>query len=557
MTGIAAFVQHLPGPAFAVDEHLRLVAWNRPAALGFGLDRALGQRARCHEVIRATEAETGDPCHLRCPLARPAADAGWGNSRLLLAAWHGSRGVPLDCLIIPCVARSGERAAVVSAVPPGAEDDARYRRALAALQSLYPTLASASDPEQLLRAAVRAALRAAAGEAAALALLDSAGRQVVRLEYEARDPAVPGEPWRWLGPEEVAALCARPDGALVTRCRPGAEPEGDAAGAGERSWWLTIPLLAGGRGVGALGLVGRAPRFDPGFAARVLLAVGAQLGAVPGWADAASWPAPTPEPFARFSCFGRFRVTIRGREVPTCRFKRRKAVTLLKVLAAHRGRPLDRGALAEILWPEADPALAASNLRVVLHDLRRGLGAALSSDQDESLLARTGSGIALDPSARCWVDVEEFERLTARFAALVDRGEFEAALAVGWAAADLVAGDFLDDEPDLDWCRAERQRLREAHLDLLQRLAALHAEQGQIEAAIRACRRALSADALRETAHRQLIRLLAAAGRRDEALRQCRECRRLLWEELQVEPDAATEAACRAIGQPTGQHHRR
>ncbi|MBI2958098.1 MAG: response regulator receiver protein, partial [Chloroflexi bacterium] len=42
--------------------------------------------------------------------------------------------------------------------------------------------------------------------------------------------------------------------------------------------------------------------------------------------------------------------------------------------------------------------------------------------------------------------------------------------------------------------------------------------------------------------HRQLMSCLWAAGRRDEALRQFQECRRILARELDIEPLAETQA---------------
>jgi len=46
----------------------------------------------------------------------------------------------------------------------------------------------------------------------------------------------------------------------------------------------------------------------------------------------------------------------------------------------------------------------------------------------------------------------------------------------------------------------------------------------------------------REEAHRQLMRILAHSGQRSAALAQYKVCRRILAEELGVEPDAETQA---------------
>ena len=74
------------------------------------------------------------------------------------------------------------------------------------------------------------------------------------------------------------------------------------------------------------------------------------------------------------------------------------------------------------------------------------------------------------------------------------------------------------------------------------RLAAHHAGQAEHEAAVRLLRRLLACDPANESAHRALMRSLEALGRRSEALSQYKLCRELLLKQLQVEPDAATQA---------------
>src|SRR5262249_32671207 len=67
----------------------------------------------------------------------------------------------------------------------------------------------------------------------------------------------------------------------------------------------------------------------------------------------------------------------------------------------------------------------------------------------------------------------------------------------------------------------------------------------EFERAVDHARHGVSADPLREEAHRDLIRLLAAAGQPAAALRQFQELERLLREQLDATPEAATRALVR------------
>jgi DNA-binding SARP family transcriptional activator len=55
------------------------------------------------------------------------------------------------------------------------------------------------------------------------------------------------------------------------------------------------------------------------------------------------------------------------------RFRTRKTAALLAYLASHSHRSHPRDALVELFWPESDPGVARTALRVALSSLRRQL----------------------------------------------------------------------------------------------------------------------------------------------------------------------------------------
>ena len=86
----------------------------------------------------------------------------------------------------------------------------------------------------------------------------------------------------------------------------------------------------------------------------------------------------------------------------------------------------------------------------------------------------------------------------------------------------------------------QRERLHRLALERMHQLAETYAGRGEVEQALYYAWRQLELDPWLEEAHVQVMRCLALAGRRSEALAQYNTCCRLLALELGVEPAAAT-----------------
>ncbi len=97
------------------------------------------------------------------------------------------------------------------------------------------------------------------------------------------------------------------------------------------------------------------------------------------------------------------------------------------------------------------------------------------------------------------------------------------------------------------WQAAEAEAYRRELTGALERLARGRAATEDWAAAIRAAQRWLELDGLHEPAHVLLMSVLAAAGEPSAALRQYRECVRILDAELGVAPLAETTALAEAI----------
>jgi DNA-binding SARP family transcriptional activator len=218
--------------------------------------------------------------------------------------------------------------------------------------------------------------------------------------------------------------------------------------------------------------------------------------------------------------FGPLEVCRDGEALPHLRT--RKGGWLLAMLALHAGREVDRDWLTALLWPEGVESKARASLRVSLADLRRALGA-----QANRLAAPTPRTLCLD-----------LDR------AAVDALAFDADVAAGdipslERAVALYRGPFLA-ACTHDWAFQERQPREQAFLGALETLAARAIASGDADAAERHLRRAVATDPLRESAHRDLMALLADTGRHAAAVQVYRDLRLLLHREINAEPDRET-----------------
>ena len=237
------------------------------------------------------------------------------------------------------------------------------------------------------------------------------------------------------------------------------------------------------------------------------------------------------QPIARIRLLGQFDLRLGGDVVPPLDSVRAESV--LAYLLLHAGAAAPRQHLAFLLWPDSTDAQARTNLRHVLHTLRRRLP---DADRYLEVTPRTLRWRAESPY---WLDVAAFEQLLAHEQAQGRRTVLR-------EAVELYAGDLLEGRYD-EWLLGERERLRHRQLDALAELAGICEARGDLAEAIWHAQRLLRGDPLREETYRQLMRLHNACGDRARALRVYHVCSSTLERELGVEPSAATQAAYGAL----------
>jgi predicted ATPase/DNA-binding SARP family transcriptional activator len=209
-----------------------------------------------------------------------------------------------------------------------------------------------------------------------------------------------------------------------------------------------------------------------------------------------------------------------------------KSQALLCYLAV-TGDTQSREKLAGLLWGNRPDDKAKANLRRSLSDLRRVVGDALTI---------TRQTVALNPDGAYWLDVEAFQSTFAEDSADPER------LQALRGALDLYRGEFLEGFSVRqalefeEWALQERERMHQLAIEALHRLSEACAARGEYAAGIAYTNRLLALEPWRESAHRQLMALLARNGQHSAALAQYETCRQLLAEELGVEPMPETQA---------------
>ena len=231
---------------------------------------------------------------------------------------------------------------------------------------------------------------------------------------------------------------------------------------------------------------------------------------------------------------------------PAISLESEKARALLAYLAVESDRPHRRETLVGLLWPDSPEDLARGNLRQALYQLRQAIR---DAEADPPYLLISRDEIHFNAASASDVDVALFrERLTAS-----DRHGHalrESCTPCAELLAEAVAqyrGKFLDqfflkDSAEFEeWALMHREALHRRGLEALEHLANYHARRGEYEQARSYAQRQLELDPWREEAHRQLMVALAAEGQRSSALAQYETCRRILAEELGVEPSVETK----------------
>ncbi|MEO8627704.1 MAG: BTAD domain-containing putative transcriptional regulator [Betaproteobacteria bacterium] len=228
---------------------------------------------------------------------------------------------------------------------------------------------------------------------------------------------------------------------------------------------------------------------------------------------------------------GRFEVLVHevpltfGRKLP------RKALRVLKLVAAHGGKVSDR-VLMDMLWPDEDGDVAYQLLTATLYRLRKLLGS------DEVL--RQYAGTVCFDNAHCWLDVAAFERSLEIAGSDKDADHLA-------ETVRLYGGPLLPDDDAEPWVAALRARLNKRFVHIVVDYGARLESIDRCEDAIRCYLNGIQADNVSEPLYQGLIRCYERLGRQVDAIRAYETLRGALAEKFNARPSRQTDALLAAL----------
>jgi DNA-binding SARP family transcriptional activator len=227
-------------------------------------------------------------------------------------------------------------------------------------------------------------------------------------------------------------------------------------------------------------------------------------------------------------CFGAFSIAVGGTVVDLSQVKP-KPRELLRLLAAHAGRPVHREVLVEALWPGADPAAGVRSLQVAISTLRRALEP--NAGRGESrLVVREGDAYRLALPEGSDADIVRFEACLAEARRTEAAGDPDATSARLQAALATYRDALLVEDGPAEWVTGLRRRYQSEAAWAALTLGRLELERGNAQAAATAGERGVAIDPYRDELWRLLIEAHRQGGDRAAAQRARASYREILAE---------------------------
>lgn len=226
-------------------------------------------------------------------------------------------------------------------------------------------------------------------------------------------------------------------------------------------------------------------------------------------------------------------VSVLDRSRATIEIAGRKDRALIAYLATHLGRPVARDRLVELIWPNSIDGAGRASLRQSLSTIRK----ALPNEATQSISASRDS-VCMD-TAVVTTDVQQLEAAQSDPARLTE-------LHLSFDGVALQGLGNISAEFD-NWVASETARIGSMALEVLSQAAERAEKENRFNQAISYLTQALVIDPLSEDAVRRLMRMQAATGRPEAALRQYRSLEVMMETELGVRPDASTQEVARSI----------
>lgn len=245
----------------------------------------------------------------------------------------------------------------------------------------------------------------------------------------------------------------------------------------------------------------------------------------------------------RFQVLGTLEVRERDRRIGPSAPKQRSVLALL-LSAANTVVPTET--LMEELWEGRPPASAQTTLQTYIYQLRKLLAGGGSDAPGAPRLITRYGGYLLAVAEEA-IDAVEFERLVGTAAERLRSGTAEPAAALLRRALALWRGPVLADVVAGPRLAAYTARLEELRVHAVKLGIEAQLKMGRHHAVIGELKQLAAVHPLDEWFHLRLMEALSRVGRRHEALEVYRRLRRVLQEELGLEPGSELRRLQQAV----------
>ncbi|MFV0129262.1 AfsR/SARP family transcriptional regulator [Streptomyces sp. HMX112] len=212
-----------------------------------------------------------------------------------------------------------------------------------------------------------------------------------------------------------------------------------------------------------------------------------------------------------------------------------KVCQTLALLLTRPNEIVTAESLIQELWGERPPRSAVTTLQTYVYHARRMFVNEHLVEPERSLIVTSPPGYAIQVDDD-EVDIRVFERLVTQSRTLLGDGDAVAALRTVRQALGLWRGPALSNFPAGDVLTGHIVHLEELRIRAYETRVEAEHELGRHRESIPELRRLINDYPLNEWFHCRLIAALGAAGRRAEALQSYQKVRRLLADELGLEP---------------------
>ncbi len=215
----------------------------------------------------------------------------------------------------------------------------------------------------------------------------------------------------------------------------------------------------------------------------------------------------------------------------------RRARDILCFIVSRRHHRATKDTIIDTFWGETDVAVVEKNFHPTVSHIRKALNSNQPLKQN-FLLYRDGD-YQLNPEFSYRIDIEEFDRLLSEGENARRARNFDECVRTYEQALTLYRGEFMQGSYEL-WVEEQRTYYREQYLRLLESLAGVAETAADWQKAMQLAQLIVREDQFREDIHCMILRAHAALGNRGAVKEHYEGLKRMLENELGVQPSAET-----------------